>query len=359
MSDVSTSTEDPRGSLPAGGGQAMIARSHIRQTVRSLLSRLEQDAGRRREEYFKPDRTSLDAYEGSLDGYRDDLKALLSWPLNLKSFGRPQPEIVEMGQSKDATRQLIRFLGPGGTEVMGLFYRNHGDDPSPLVILLHAGNGSPEQVIADHATYHQTHRRFIERGCSVFIPQLLAWGAADGEPAIKRQALDSALKRYGSSLLAVEVANVLSVSELLTSRGWIDGERIALCGLAYGGAVALLAGAVDPRFAAVSISGYLSAMASNLLPEANWGGFSYFFSDLELAGLVCPRPLFIEVGKHDPVINNRLSRSEADSIMALFKSIGAPDQVCYHVHEGSHEMYPDDTGPNLIASCLNDDEEMA
>ena len=332
--------------------QARISRKNIRQSVRRLLSQLEGEAAARRQGWFLPETSSLQAYENSLGKYRQDLASVMGWPLNLE--GRPETlnQVDEVFRTDQVIVERLRLQGVSGVEGAGILLRpNKVNERFPLVILLHGGNCTPEGLMEKSATYHHAHERLLGAGCAVFIPQLLSWPPEPDAP-LKRGSLDATLKRYGSSLAAVEISNLLGFIDYFRRSELIKPTAIGLAGFSYGAFLALFAGALDPRVRVVACSGYLSALGTYVLSEAGWSGFSYFFSDAEICAMLCPRPLYMELGSNDPVLKKNVAEIEAGKIMEWYQKIGKPSSFEFRVFEGGHEFLPLDNGINFILNAL-------
>lgn len=347
---------DPaRRSAGAGGIRpGIVEKRQIRATLRKLFNHLDTEATKRREKYFQPNLDSIHSFESSMKKYREDLAALLGWPLNQPKRPEPLVQTEEIGQGKFSTVEKMRFAPISGVELGGLFFRSHDAETCPLVILIPGGISSPDAVVQENSIYNSTHRKLLERGISVFIPQILSWGEGQDDRPLKRHTLDSALKRYGSSLGAVEISNLQAATDYFVKTGTIKRDAVGIAGFSYGGFLALFAGALDTRYRAVAASGYLSAGASNLLPEASWSGFNYFFSDVEVAQMVSPRGLFLEIGQDDPVPRSALAERDAGRILEHYAELGRPKGAVFHVHEGGHELFPDERGIDFLESHLCD-----
>ena len=62
------------------------------------------------------------------------------------------------------------------------------------------------------------------------------------------------------------------------------------------------------------------------------------FTDVELAGLICPRPLLIEAGKNDGACHWKMVEAEYSRVEAIYKRANVSDRVRLHLHAGGHEI---------------------
>ena len=134
-------------------------------------------------------------------------------------------------------------------------------------------------------------RRVLRQGFAVFAPQLLMWREDFGPPP-NRQQVDVQLKQLGGSITALEIFRIQRCLDYLVSRRDIDGSRIGMIGLSYGGFYALYAPAVETRLRATVSSCFFSDRTVYAHADWVWRGAARRFLDAEVAGLVCPRPLY-------------------------------------------------------------------
>ena len=83
-----------------------------------------------------------------------------------------------------------------------------------------------------------------------------------------------------------------------------------------------------------------------------WFDAANRFLDYEVAALVCPRPLYVEVGQKDDLFRVHHARPEARKLEALYERLGIPKRCCYHEHGGTHELDPADGGIDFLCRHL-------
>jgi rhodanese-related sulfurtransferase len=54
--------------------------------------------------------------------------------------------------------------------------------------------------------------------------------------------------------------------------------------------------------------------------------------------LVCPRRLYIEVGKTDELVDVREARPEAAKVKEIYQALGIPERFVYKEFDGGHEL---------------------
>jgi hypothetical protein len=315
--------------------------------LEALIEREYRAAERRRAEFFRPDLSSIEAYLRSCQPYRERLRTMLGWPLTLLESAT-LPSAREMFVAEDDLGQIFRVwieVLPG-LETYGLLLVPPGDGPHPLAISQHGGLGTPELCSGffGSANYNDMSRRVLRQGIAVFAPQLLRWDEAYG-PRHDFLQIDRWLKQLGGSAAALELCCLQRILDYIVSRRQIDGERIGMIGLSYGGFHALFAAALDTRIQVAVSSCFL-----NDRRRYSWGDWVWFdaanlFFDAEVAALVCPRRLVIEVGTHDELFDVHSAAVEARKVRSVYEQLGIPDRFRYTEHAGGHEL---DTAPSSI-----------
>ena len=90
-------------------------------------------------------------------------------------------------------------------------------------------------------------------------------------------------------------------------------------------------------------------------PDWVWFNAASHFLDAEVGALVCPRPLYVEVGKKDDLFNVRYARPEAKKLAAIYERLGITDRFHYEEHDGGHELDKSDQGIDFLCRYLETD----
>ena len=121
---------------------------------------------------------------------------------------------------------------------------------APLLVAQHGGGGCPE-AICDFDTrvnYRGFGPEAVRRGYIVWAPLVLmqvTYGG-DPEPKTDRRYLDRRARLVGTSIVGIEVHKIMAgVRALRDAREEIDGRRIGMTGLSYGGYYTLYAHAAE------------------------------------------------------------------------------------------------------------------
>lgn len=105
--------------------------------------------------------------------------------------------------------------------------------------------------------------------------------------------------------LTLNIWDIQRCIDYLETRPEVDGGRIGMMGISGGGTMTTFCAALDPRIRAADIIGYVNPFEEFAIRRANFCGmqvvpdlYHYFDTD-EIAGLIAPRPLLMEMGIYD------------------------------------------------------------
>jgi len=225
-----------------------------------------------------------------------------------------------------------------------------------LIFALHGGWGSPELatgIYIDSANYNRFAARLVTEDTLVFVPQLLLWSKETYGTDYDRENLNRRLVQQGGSITALEIFLLMRCADYFISLKNVDKNKLGVAGLSYGGMYALYLGAADKRFKAVYSSCWFNDRA-----KYDWHDYVYFnaeneFFDTEVASLVLPRKLFIDVGDSDPVFRLEYGEKERARLKAYARKTGNESNLRLRIFCGEHEFDKDDgTLKEFLAEIL-------
>lgn len=161
---------------------------------------------------------------------------------------------------------------------------------------------------------------------------------------IHRSELDRQLRLMGSTLFGLEVHKIISSTKtLMNKRLEIDKQRIGMTGLSWGAVFTLYTTAICPFINVAAPSGNFRDTEKELNDIFDTSENNSFFSingfgHFETVGMICPRPILIQMGKHDTVIDINDSRKEVARASKFYEKLNYSDKFIFHVHEGGHEF---------------------
>lgn len=302
-----------------------------------------------RDTFFRPDYSSEAAYAASVNRYRSAFFDMLGWPLNDPTHMRgrlsPTAEVTYVGEDELGKIERVVIDAMFGLTLYGILFTPSGGGKRPAVISQHGGGGTPELCsgfyVENSANYWNMTLRARQEGYIVFAPQLHLWSEEYG-PQNMRAQLDVRLKQLGGSITSVEIFKLMRAIDWLSAREDVDNKRIGMLGLSYGGFYTLFAAAADTRIRAAVSSCFFNDRYKYDWPDWTWFNSGNRFLDPEVCALVCPRALYVEVGKKDALFDVALAEEPARRAKSFFDRAGASGKFEYVEHDGEHEF---NTGP--------------
>jgi len=275
--------------------------------------------------------------------YREEFKRMLGWPLVDHHDDQLPPTKTKLLAREDGyTIYRMTFEILDGLEMTGLYFEMDGQGKKPLVLVQHGGLGTPElisSVYGGTANYNDMLHRVIAHKVHAFAPQLLLWDQKKYGVSFNRQNIDVRLKRVGSSITAVELYGLMRILDYFESKDNVSS--FGMVGLSYGGFYTLFLSAIDKR-----ICSAISCSFFNTRDQISWSDWTWFksaakFDDAEIACLVYPRKLCVEIGTNDELFDVTYGIKSYERVLELCKDVGT-DWFSFIKFEGTHEFYKDD-----------------
>jgi dienelactone hydrolase len=148
----------------------------------------------------------------------------------------------------------------------------------------------------------------------------------------------------GETLIGWRVWDVMRTIDYIATRPELDAKRIGCMGISGGGTAALFSAALEPRIRAAMVSGYLNTFrdsigslahcVDNYVPGIlNWAEMH------DIAGLIAPRPLFVESGERDNIFPIAASRESVAHVRDVYRVFQAEDRVEHEVFPAEHSFW--------------------
>ena len=227
----------------------------------------------------------------------------------------------------------------------------------PAVVCCHGhGEGArsimgidPDGHPALSAQYKEIGIRLARQGYVTIAPdwrvfgeraELPERGALRGDPC---NLTNLAVEHFGYRLLTLDIWDAMKTVDYLASRPEVDPRRIGCVGLSFGGTMSLHLAARDRRIRAACVSGYLAPMGETLRSLGTCGsqalpGLLHWGDRAELAGLICPRSLLIQIGEYDSVFPSPGALREFKRLKTIYEAAGVGSKLGQDLFEGSHEI---------------------
>lgn len=211
--------------------------------------------------------------------------------------------------------------------------------------------GTPELAanIEDHN--YDYGLQMARRGFLTICPDLRVFGERsdlrrDGSPPYPGR--DNCNVQYlrggmlGIYTLTLNVFDMMRTVDYLETRPEVDAKRIGLMGLSQGGTMTTFTAALEPRIAAADIIGYVNSWCRFGARDGNFCGSQIvpeifrWFDTSDIAGLIAPRPLLVEMGVHDGCFNFEAMLAGYREVEKIYRAAGASDKIDADIHPGGH-----------------------
>ena len=211
-----------------------------------------------------------------------------------------------------------------------------------------AGNATSEAMRANMARHNYNYaEQMARKGFLTISPDLRCFGErADGaDPYPRRDRCNVHFVRgaiMGIYTLTLNIWDMMRCIDYLESRPEVDPGRIGMMGLSQGGTMTTFTSAVDTRIKAADIIGYLSPWHDFGIHDANFCGSQivpevYRYLDThDIAGLIAPRPLLLEMGVHDTTFSIESMLRGYEGVKRIYSAAGAPEYLWADIHPGEH-----------------------
>lgn len=146
----------------------------------------------------------------------------------------------------------------------------------------------------------------------------------------------------GVYTLTLNIWDIKRCIDYLETRPEVDPSRIGMMGLSQGGTMTTFAAAAEPRIKAADVIGYVNPWREFGIRRANFCGsqivpgiYRYFDTD-DVAGLIAPRPLLLEMGIYDDCFFIQDLLRGYEGVRRIYEAAGASDRLWAEVHPGPH-----------------------
>jgi dienelactone hydrolase len=292
--------------------QGDLAEQMVAGIDRFLLREIDESVGKRAR-HWKRDTSSTEKYNASVAPNRARLAKIIGaadprHKITAVELVTTTSEPALVGRGENFEAFLVRWPAVRGVCGEGLLLVPKTRPALADIVAIPDADNTPEQLAGlteGIAPQSQFARRLAESGCRVLIPALIdradtysATGSrATNEP--HREFLYRPAFEMGHHIIGYEVQKVLAGVDWFAAEAGSNDRPIGVIGHGEGGLLALFSSALDTRVDATVVSGYFDSR-QNVWQEPiyrNVFGLLDQFGDAELASLVAPRALIVEVAR--------------------------------------------------------------
>jgi dienelactone hydrolase len=273
-----------------------------------------------------------------------------------------RPITLETRTFPGYTREKVVFDSRPGVSVLAyLLLPETARRPAPAVICIPGhGRGVDDIVGIDDSGRERTDKpgyqhdfaiQVAEAGMAAVAVEPLAFGCRR-DAITARQGLSSSACQpsaggallVGQTMIGWRVWDVMRTLDYVATRSELDSNRIGCMGISGGGTVTLFSTALDPRIRAALVSGYLNTFRDSIGSLAHCidnyvPGILNWAEMHDVAGLIAPRPLFVESGERDNIFPIRASIESFSKVREIYGVFGALDRIEQEIFPDEHSFW--------------------
>jgi len=148
----------------------------------------------------------------------------------------------------------------------------------------------------------------------------------------------------GQTMIGWRVYDVMRTIDWIETRSELDAKRVGCMGISGGGTCTTFASALEPRIRAAMISGYLNTFRDSVMSISHCidnyvPGILNWAEVYDVAGLIAPRPLFVESGERDDIFPIAASRASFERVQKVYQLFDAGALTEQETFDGPHSFY--------------------
>ena len=327
-------------------------------------------AAPRRLRFAARTRAEADAWQRTLRARLTELVG--GFPANRSAL---RPIVLETRTFPAYRREKIVFDSRPGVSVLAyVLLPAETRTPAPTMICVPGHGRGVDDIVGiddqggdrtDKAGYqHDFAIQVVEAGMAAVAIEPMGFGcrrdrlnAQKGLAQKGCEPVAGAALMLGQTMIGWRVYDVMRTIDYIATRPELDANRVGCMGISGGGTATLFASALEPRIRAAMVSGYLNTFrdsigslahcVDNYVPGIlNWAEMH------DVAGLIAPRPLFVESGERDPIFPIAASTESFDHVREIYRVFGAADRVEQEVFPAEHSFWGK-RGVPFLARALN------
>lgn len=270
------------------------------------------------------------------------------------------PDVEYSVEEEDFIRQRVVFDSEEEMSVPCQVLIPKGEQPQggfPAILCCHghgkfgkdpvAGLAGTPECRADIAEMNYDYgAQMAKAGFLTICPDLRGFGERrDGDDWLGRDTCNVNLLKgeiLGKYPLALNIWDMKCCIDYLCTRKDVNPQRIGMMGLSMGGTMTAFTTAVEPRIKAADIIAYINPWDRFGIARGNFCGSQILpglrchLDTSDIAGLIAPRPLLLEMGTGDRCFFFQDLWKGYESVKNIYENAGAGDQLWKDIHSGGH-----------------------
>jgi hypothetical protein len=203
-------------------------------------------------------------------------------------------------------------------------------------------------VLEDNQAMNNDYgRQMALEGFITIMPDLRGFGERKGEDYPDRDRCNVNFLKgamIGVYPMTLNLFDLMRCIDYLETLPDVDPSRIGAMGLSLGGTMTTLVSALDRRIKAADIIGYVNPFYEFAIKRANFCGSQMvphlysFFDTHDIAGLIAPRPLLVEIGKEDLCFYHQDLKTGYEALKKIYLAANAVNKLELDDHLGGHQF---------------------
>ena len=273
-----------------------------------------------------------------------------------------RPVTLETRTFPGYRREKIVFDSRPGVSVLAyLLLPDKTQPPVPSVICVPGHGRGVDDIVGidergrertDKAGYqHDFAIQVAEAGMAAVAIEPMAFGCRR-DPLNARQGLSrkgcepaaGGALLLGETMIAWRVWDVMRTIDYIATRPELNANRVGCMGISGGGTATLFSAALEPRIRAAMVSGYLNTFRDSIGSLAHCidnyvPGILNWAEMHDIAGLIAPRPLFVESGEKDTIFPIAASVESFTQVREIYGVFQAADRIEQEVFPDEHAFW--------------------
>jgi len=273
-----------------------------------------------------------------------------------------EPQTLEVRDYPAYRREKFVFQSRPGVCVLGyLLTPKAAKAPHATVVCVAGhGRGVDDIVGIDNKGQDRTTKegyqydfaiQVTEHGMAAVAIEPMAFGCrrdpltkSKGLTATACQPSAGAALLLGQTMIGWRGYDVMRAIDWIETRKELDAGRVGCMGISGGGTCTLFTSALEPRIRAAMVSGYLNIFRDCILSLSHCidnyvPGILNWAEMYDVAGLIAPRPLFVESGERDNIFPIAASRASFARVKKVYEVFGAGALTEHETFDGPHSFW--------------------
>jgi dienelactone hydrolase len=273
-----------------------------------------------------------------------------------------RPAVLETRSFPGYRREKIVFDSrPGASVLVYVLIPDETKPPVPTMICVPGHGRGVDDIVGidehgrdrtDKAGYqHDFAIQVSEAGMAAVAIEPMGFGCRrdpiNARQGLSRKACDpvaGAALLVGQTMVGWRVWDIMRTIDYIATRSELDPSRVGCMGISGGGTATLFAAALEPRLRVAMVSGYLNTFRDSIGSLAHCidnyvPGVLDWAEMYDIAGLIAPRPLFVESGEKDTIFPVGASIESFKKVREIYSVFGAGDRIEQEVFPEAHSFW--------------------